>query len=183
MNKRWSRTWLKVLRGAALGASVIWLSACTTIDKASSIVMDSQIQVGDEANYKASTVSFSFFAEPDVNENYLGEGTPIDFQVVYLKDDSKMLAADFDQLSLEMEDSLGKNYIAHDDYSLIPFQYKYVERAAMEKGVRYIGVLASYADPNTAQWKKIIRIKNTGHHYNFLLQFKRDKVDFIKEVY
>lgn len=164
-------------------ACALLLNACTAMDKTSTIVMDPDVQVGSEESQTPSKVTLSFYANQDVNENFLGEGTPVDFHVVYLRDDSKVLSADFDELMYSLEESLGQNYVTHDDFSLIPGQYKYIESAEIEKGVRYIAVLARFSEPNATQWKRIVRVKNTGFNYKFLLQFKRDKVDFIKEVY
>ncbi|EPJ48776.1 MAG: hypothetical protein OFPII_04460 [Osedax symbiont Rs1] len=177
-------TMFEVMKAQALVVlAIVLLQGCTAASKSASIISDPDIQVGDEGEGGPSTVLLSLFAARDVNENYLGEGTPIDFHVIFMKDDSKMLAADFDELTFAMEDSLGKNYLIHDDYSLIPNQYKYVEALEVPEGTRYLGVVARFADPNQTQWKKSMRIKNKGHVYKFLMQFNREHVDFIKEDY
>ncbi len=172
--------------GASLlvGLSIIFgLTGCTTASKSAAIVADPDIKVGASGNSAPSTIALSFYADRDVNENYLGEGTPIDFHVIYMKDDSKMLSADFDQLIFEMEESLGKNYLSHDDFTLIPDQYKYVEASEIPDGTRYIGLIARYSDPNQTQWKKSMRVKTKGRNYNFLVQLKRENVNFQKEDY
>jgi len=158
-------------------------SGCSSVSKSADIIADPNIQVGDEGSGDPSTIELSFYAERDVNENYLGEGTPIEFHVIYMRDDSRMLAADFDQLTFELEKSLGKNYIDHDDYTMIPDQYKYVETFEVPEGTRYIGVISRFSEPNLTQWKKSTRIKAKGHTYNFLVQLRRENVDVIREDY
>jgi len=162
---------------------IFGVTGCSSVSKSVDIIVDPDIQVGTEGSNAPSTIELSFYAERDVNENYLGEGTPIEFHVIYMKDDSRMLAADFDQLSFELEKSLGKNYIDHDDYTMIPDQYKYVETFEVPAGTRYIGVVSKFSEPNLTQWKKSTRIKAKGHTYNFLVQLRRENVDVIREDY
>jgi type VI secretion system protein VasD len=173
----------KSLMIIALCIIALGVNGCSSVSKSADIIADPDIQVGDEGNGDPSTIELSFYAERDVNENYLGEGTPIEFHIIYMRDDSKMLAADFDQLTFELEKALGKNYINHDDYTMIPDQYKYVEIFEVPEGTRYIGVVSRFSDPNQTQWKKSTRIKSKGHKYNFLVQLRRENVDFIREDY
>ncbi|MGB1237187.1 MAG: type VI secretion system lipoprotein TssJ [Pseudomonadales bacterium] len=173
----------RALGATLLLAGALLLGGCSTASKTADIIADPDIKVGTQGSGDPSTVALSFFAERDVNENYLLEGTPIDFHLVYMKDDSKMLAGDFDQLMFELEASLGKNYLGHDDYTMIPGQYKYVEAVEVPEGTRYIGLIARFAEPNQTQWKKSTRIKSKGHQYNFLVQLRRANVDVIKEDY
>ena len=56
-----------------------------------------------------------------INTNAEGESAAVDVQLVYLTDDSKLLAADYDQIaSTPLPDVLGKNYIDHQDFNLLP---------------------------------------------------------------
>ncbi|MCE1782368.1 type VI secretion system lipoprotein TssJ, partial [Enterobacter hormaechei] len=98
-----------------------------------------------------------------INPNESGEAAPVEMNLVYLSEDSRFLAADYGQLeSDKLEKALGKNYIDHQDYTLLPGQYKPLERITLEKKNRYIGVIVHYADANQSEWKKIIRVKDIG---------------------
>lgn len=63
----------------------------------------------------------TLLTEPDANINADGEAAAVDVQLVYLSDDSKFQAADYDQLSTTaLPEALGKNYVDHQDFSLLP---------------------------------------------------------------
>lgn len=46
--------------------------------------------------------------------------------MVLLAEDSKLLATDYDQVTADVEKALGKNYLDHQDYTLLPGQFKYL---------------------------------------------------------
>ncbi|MFG1175226.1 type VI secretion system lipoprotein TssJ [Erwiniaceae bacterium CAU 1747] len=160
------------------------LSGCTALKvtkKMGEVMMNPDIQVG-EASDQPSTVTFTLLAEPDINSNESGEATPTEIVVVYLSEDSLLLAADYDPLSNDtLEKTLGKNYIDHQQYTLLPDQFKPLPPIELEKNNRYLGVIARYADTEHSEWKKIIKVKGKGHHYQVLIHVRSHEIDLRKE--
>ena len=89
------------------------LSGCTMTKKIGQVIADPGIQVGD-LKQQSSTVTLTLLTEPDSNLNGEGDPAPVDMQLVYLTDDSKFQAADYDLLaSTPLPEALGKNYLDH----------------------------------------------------------------------
>lgn len=168
-----------LLPGSVL-AGLLLLSACTTMGKVADVVMDPDIQVGSNAD-QPSTLGVTLLAEPDVNPNGSGEASPIELQLLWLAEDSKLLASDYDQLAAGPKEALGKNYIDHQEFTLLPGQYKYIPPAKLDEQTRYIGVIAHYADPDRAQWRKVIKVKSTGEAYQLLIHLRQNEVQLQKE--
>ncbi|AIQ99828.1 type VI secretion protein [Pluralibacter gergoviae] len=160
---------------AALG-----LSGCTTLDKMAMVAKNPDIQVGSNDDLP-STVSFSLVAEPDVNPNESGDASPIEFQIIMLSENSRLLATDYDQATADIQTALAKNYIDHQDYTLLPGQFKYLPAARLDEKTRYIGVIARYADPESAQWRKVIKVKNRGQTYQLLVHLRMDEIELEQE--
>ncbi|TQI80055.1 type VI secretion system protein VasD [Serratia fonticola] len=136
----------------------------------------------DRAADKPSTVRLTLLAEPDINPNEKGEPAPTEIAVVYLSEDSKLLAADYDQLGSEMlKKTLSKNYIDHQEYTLLPNQYKPLSPVELEGKNNYLGVIAYYADANRSEWKKIIKINSVGYRYGVLIHVRANDIDLRKE--
>nr|WP_310504055.1 type VI secretion system lipoprotein TssJ [Aeromonas sp. BIGb0445] len=159
---------------------LLGLSACTTMGKMADVAMDPDIQVGSHDS-QPSTLGLSLLAEPDVNPNEGGEAAPIEFQIVLLAEDSKLLATDYDQVTADPEKALGKNYLDHQDYTLLPNQFKYLPPIELDEKTRYIGVIARYADPNSAEWRKVIKVRSKGRAYQLLVHLRLDEVEIQKE--
>ncbi len=161
-------------------ACLMTLAGCTTMGKMADVMMDPDIQVGSN-DEQPSTLGFSLLAERDVNPNESGEAAPIEFQVVLLAEDSKLLATDYDQVTADVEKALGKNYLDHQEYTLLPGQYKYLPPIKLDEETRYIGVIARYADPDHAQWRKVIKVKSMGQAYQILVHLRQSEVELQKE--
>ncbi|CNH73784.1 type VI secretion system lipoprotein TssJ [Yersinia pekkanenii] len=164
---------------------VLLLSGCSgaweATKKVGKVVMDSDIPVGP-ASDQPSTVRLILLAEPDMNPNEKGDATPIEVAVVYLSENSKLLAADYDQLTREtLEKTLGKNYIDHQEYTLLPAQFKPMNPIKLADNNSYLGVIAYYADADRSEWKKIIKVKGIGHHYNVLVHVRANDIELRKE--
>lgn len=156
------------------------LPGCTTLGKMAKIAANPDIQVGSNGS-QPSTAAFSLLAEPDVNPNESGEAAPIEFQLVMLAEDSRLLATDYDQVTTDIEKALAKNYVNHQDYTLLPGQFKYLPPEVLDEKVHYVGVIARYADPESAEWRKVIKLKNTGRTYQILVHLRRDEVEIKKD--
>lgn len=161
-------------------ASLMTVVGCTTMGKMADVMMDPDIQVGSN-DEQPSTLGVSLLAARDVNPNESGEAVPIEFQVVLLAEDSKLLATDYDQVTGDVEKALGKNYLDHQEYTLLPGQFKYLPPIKLDEKTRYIGVIARYADPDHAQWRKVIKVKSMGQAYQILVHLRQNEVELQKE--
>jgi type VI secretion system protein VasD len=123
-----------------------------------------------------SRVDVTMLAEPNVNPNESMAPTPVSFQIIELTDSSRLMAADFDQLLSELKPSLGKNYVDHSDYTLVPGQFKFIEPFEISEDTRFIGVIAFYAYPNLSQWKKVVRVDPVGGRYHLLVNLREREV-------
>ncbi|MCC5901608.1 MAG: type VI secretion system lipoprotein TssJ [Halomonas sp.] len=163
---------------------VLLLAGCASTREASGkmwqVMRDPSIPVGYPED-RPTLVDLSMIAESNVNPNVDGEGTPLRFQVLQLKDDSMLMAADLDQLSQDLEAALGTNYLTHDDFTLLPGQWKFYEPFEVDEETRYIGLIAFYANPNDAEWKKVVRVNTRGDHYHLLVHLRDREVELRKE--
>ncbi|WP_373778647.1 type VI secretion system lipoprotein TssJ [Glaesserella sp.] len=157
------------------------LSGCQTMTKIGKVIKDPDIQVGGPLE-QPSTVQISLLAESDINRNEAGQPSPIELQLVYLSEDSKLLSAYYEQLSMEeLKDVLGKNYIDHQDYTLLPSQYKSLPQVKLKEENNYLGVIAYYADSGETEWKKVVTLKGVGHRYHILVHVRENEVDIRKD--
>ncbi|WP_375176276.1 type VI secretion system lipoprotein TssJ [Marinobacter mobilis] len=167
----------------SLLVAVLALAGCSTpynaVTKTAKVLWDPDIPVGYPEDLP-SRIDLTMLAEPDVNPNESLAPTPIAFQIVELRDSSRIMAADFDQLLTELEDSLGRNYIDHADYTLVPGQFKFVEPFEISDETRFIGVIAFYAYPNLSQWKKVVRVDPMGGRYHLLVNLREREVQLTR---
>ncbi len=158
---------------------VMALVGCSTpynaVTKTAKVLWNPDIPVGFPEDLP-SRVDLTLLAEPNVNPNESMAPTPISFQVIELTDSSRLMAADFDQLLGELKPSLGKNYVDHSDYTLVPGQFKFVEPFEVSEDTRFIGVIAFYAYPNLSQWKKVVRVDPIGGRYHLLVNLREREV-------
>lgn len=173
-----------IARLVGLLCLLLLLASCASTreatGKAWQVMKDPDIPVGYPED-RPTTVDLSMIAEPDVNPNVEGEGTPLRFQVLQLKDDSMLMAADLGQLESDLEKALGTNYLAHDDFTLLPEQWKFYEPFEVDEDTRYIGLIAFYASPNEAEWKKVVKVKSRGEHYHLLVHLRDSEVELREE--
>lgn len=169
---------MKYSKGILLTAILV-LVGCSTpynaISKTAKVLWDPNIPVGYPEDLP-SRVDLTMLAEPDVNPNESLAPTPIAFQVIEMRDSSMLMAGDFDQLLSDLEDSLGQNYIDHDDYSLVPGQFRFIEPFEIDSDTRFIGIIAFYAYPNLSQWKKVVKVDPIGGRYHLLVNLREREV-------
>lgn len=150
------------------------LNAATKIGQ---VIMDPDIPVG-KLDERPSTLSLAFLSEKNINENEESEPSPIQVQVVYLTEDSKLLESYYEQFSEnKLEEVLGKNYIDHQDYAIKPGHYKVVSNITLKEQNRYLGVIAYYSKPEEAQWRSVIKLDGKGHTYHVLIHLRRLEVE------
>lgn len=155
------------------------LAGCSTpykvVSKTGKVLWDPDIPVG-YAEDLPSRIDLAMVAEQDVNPNEALNPTPIAFQIIELRDSSLLMAADFDQLLSNLKSSLGRNYIDHSDYTVVPGEFKFVEPFDVSADTRFIGVIAFYAYPNQSQWKKVVKVDPLGGRYHLLVNLRQREV-------
>ncbi|WMY74036.1 type VI secretion system lipoprotein TssJ [Buttiauxella selenatireducens] len=157
------------------------LTGCETAKKLGQVISNPNIQVGKTVD-QPSEVTVTLLTEPDTNVNADGEAAPVDVQLVYLSDDSKLQAADYDQVaSTPLPDVLGKNYIDHQDLSLLPDIMKTLPPVKMDSKTQFIGVIAYFSDDQTTEWKQIEPVEGIGHSYRLLVHVRQNSIEMKKE--
>lgn len=157
------------------------LTGCETAKKLGQVISNPDIQVGKQA-VQPSEVTVTLLTEPDTNTNAEGEAAPVDVQLVYLSDDSKLQAADYDQIaSTPLPDVLGKNYIDHQDFSLLPDKLKTLPPVKLDEKTQFIGIVAYFSDDQSSEWKQIEPVEGTGHQYRVLVHVRQSSIEMKKE--
>jgi len=157
------------------------LTGCETAKKLGQVISNPDIQVGKQA-VQPSEVTVTLLTEPDTNTNAEGEAASVDVQLVYLSDDSKLQAADYDQIaSTPLPDVLGKNYIDHQDFSLLPDTLKTLPPVKLDEKTQFIGIVAYFSDDQSSEWKQIEPVEGTGHQYRVLVHVRQSSIEMKKE--
>lgn len=125
-------------------------------------------------------VTFSLFADNDVNPGLFGVASPIEIQVYELVDDSMFMSADFDQINMDYLEALKNNFVKSYDYVLTPGQYKFVGDFEINPETNYIGVMAKFSEPDLSEWKKAVKVLNRGRIYHLLMFFNDYEVKLEK---
>ncbi len=178
---------LRIFSILLLFSSFLILSGCSkpfeAAGKMGKILLDPSTPVGQPKD-QPSTVALTILAEPYINPNQEGEAAPINIQVVYLNEDSVFGSVDHDQIDAkegDLEKVLKKNYIDHQDYTILPGQYKPFPTMTLDPSNRYIGIIAYYSDPDKAEWKKIVKARGKGRHYFLLVHIRENEIEFRQE--
>ena len=157
------------------------LTGCETVKKLGQVIKNPDIQVGKLAD-QASEVTVTLLTEPDTNINAEGEAAAVDVQLIYMSDDSKLQAADYDQIaSTPLPDVLGKNYIDHQDFNLLPDTIKTLPPVKLDEKMQFIGVVAYFSDDQATEWKQIEAVEGMGHHYRLLVHVRQSSIEMKKE--
>ncbi|GKX52687.1 type VI secretion system lipoprotein TssJ [Budvicia aquatica] len=159
----------------------VLLTGCETTQKIYDVIKDPNIPVGYPSG-KPSEVTLTFLSDEDINPNQSGEPTPIEVQVIYLNEDSKFMAMDYDQLLNDgPEKTLGKNYVNHQDYSLLPGQFKPIPAVKLEPETRFIAVVAHFSDIDGSQWSDITEVESVGKNETVMIHIRANEVEVKKE--
>ncbi len=172
------------MNGKAFLACVLMsvvLTGCETAKKISQVIRNPDIQVGKLMD-QSTELTVTLLTEPDSNLTADGEAAPVDVQLVYLSDDSKFHAADYDQVATTaLPDVLGKNYIDHQDFNLLPDTVKTLPPIKLDEKTGYIGVIAYFSDDQATEWKQIESVESIGHHYRLLVHIRASAIEMKKE--
>lgn len=139
--------------------SLLLLSACSSTEPY-------------EPAKEPTKVTFSLLTDEGVNPSIWGEASPVEIQVFELQDDSMFMSADYDQLKDDYKKALRSNFVKNYDYVLTPGQFKFVNPFELDENTHYIGVMAHFSDPEISEWKKAVKVLNTGREYHLLMFFK-----------
>lgn len=157
------------------------LSGCEMSKKIGQVIANPGIPVGD-LKQQPSTVTLTLLAEPDANMNAEGEAAPVDVQLVYLSDDSKFEGADYDLVaSTPLPEALGKNYIDHQDFTLLPDTLKTLPDMKLDSKTQFIGIVAYFSDDQAGVWKQIVPVESAGHHYRLLAHIRQNSIEMKTE--
>lgn len=160
---------------------LVIFSGCETTKKVYEVITDPNIPVGYPSE-SPSEIKLAFLSDDDINQNQDGDATPIEIQVIYLNEDSRFLGADYDQLLKQGPEKIfGKNYINHQDYTILPDQYKILPAVELEAKTRFIGVIAHYADINNSYWADIVGVDAVGKKETLIIHIKINEVLIKKE--
>ena len=158
------------------------LLGCETTKKIYEVISDPDVPVGYPAEIPTE-VTLTFLSNENINPNQDGDATPIEVQVIYLNEDSHFLSADYDQvLSQGPEKAFGKNYIDHQDYTILPDQYKVLPPIKLDPNTRFVGVIAHYADIDESYWADIVDVDAMGKKETLIIHIKEDEVLIKKEA-
>jgi len=157
---------------------MLLLNSCTVSKKIYQVIADPDIPVGHLSD-KASDITLSILSDADINLNYDGEATPVDIQVVYLNEDSKLLSTAYSKIETQpLDQILGKNYIDHQEYTIEPDQFKVFAPMTVDDKTAYIAVIAHYTDIDSGEiyWLDIVDIKGIGAQYHILIHLMQNEV-------
>lgn len=158
------------------------LNGCETSKKIYMVITDPQVSIGYSKD-KASEITLSILADHDINLNYSGEPTPVDIQLIFLNEESKLLNVDYYQVATEPLDKLlNKNYLDHQDYTIEPGQFKTLKPFILNPKTQFIAVIAHYAnaDSSSVYWLDIVEVESTGQKYTMLIHLRSDEVEIKK---
>lgn len=157
------------------------LTGCEMVKKLGQVIKNPDVQVGKLAD-QSSEVTVTLLTEPDTNINADGEAAAVDVQLIYMSDDSKLQAADYDMVvSTPLPEVLGKNYIDHQDFNLLPDTIKTLPPVKLDEKTQFIGVVAYFSDDQATEWKQIEPVEGAGHHYRLLVHVRQGSIEMKKE--
>lgn len=157
------------------------LTGCEMVKKLGQVIKNPDVQVGKLAD-QSSEVTVMLLTEPDTNINVDGEAAAVDVQLIYMSDDSKLQAADYDMVaSTPLPEVLGKNYIDHQDFNLLPDTIKTLPPVKLDEKTQFIGVVAYFSDDQATEWKQIEPVEGVGHHYRLLVHVRQGSIEMKKE--
>lgn len=157
------------------------ITGCEMTKKIGQVIADPGIQVGSLAA-QPSELTVTLLTEPDINLNGSGEAAPVDIQLIYMSDDSKLQAADYDLVATTpLPEALGKNYIDHQDFTLLPDTIKTLPPVKLDEKTQFIGVVAYFSSDQTTEWKQLETVESTGHRYRLLVHVRQSNIEIKKE--
>jgi type VI secretion system protein VasD len=97
-------------------------------------------------------VEVRVIAAPDVNPNRNGRASPVFLRVFELRDPSKFLNAEFDDVTLHADTTLAGTVIGREERMVEPAS-TVVLSLKIDPGTRLLGVVAEYSDLANSRWR------------------------------
>ncbi|MFC3913758.1 type VI secretion system lipoprotein TssJ [Pseudaeromonas sharmana] len=143
------------------------LAGCSTLDKMGRLLLNPDLPLGGP-DQQPSQLFLLLLAEDASADNKTSED-PVRMLVFQLADDSRLLAATREELQSDPKQALGVNYLWHQEYTLVPGQFKALAIGAVNPESHYLAavVLNDLADAH--HWRASVRIHPIGHRYQILL--------------
>lgn len=94
----------------------------------------------------------------NVNPDIHGRPSPIVLRIYELRAADGFNGADFISLYERDKEILGADLLAREEMTLIPGEKKEFKRE-LQKGTRFVGVMAAFRDLNHSQWRSILEVK------------------------
>jgi type VI secretion system protein VasD len=101
---------------------------------------------------KPIDVAISIVAAPDLNPNRNGRPSPVFLRVYQLRNASKFLNADFDDLSMRADATLAATLIGRDERMVEPATTTDLA-LKIDPETQLLGVIAEYSDLANSQWR------------------------------
>lgn len=102
---------------------------------------------------------------------------------MYLTDDSKLLAADYDQIaSTPLPDVLGKTISTTVISTCCRTPSKPCHAVKLDEKTQFIGVVAYFSDDRATEWKQIETVEGTYHHYRLLVHVRQSSIEMKKRM-
>jgi type VI secretion system protein VasD len=97
-------------------------------------------------------VEVRVIAAPDINPNRSGRPSPVFLRVFELRDPSKFLNAEFDDVTLRADTTLAATVIGREERMVEPAS-TVVLALKIDPGTRLLGVVAEYSDLANSRWR------------------------------
>jgi type VI secretion system protein VasD len=97
-------------------------------------------------------VEVRVIAAPDVNPNRRGRASPVFLRVFALRDPSKFLNAEFDDVTLRADTTLAGTLIGREERMVEPAS-TVVLALKIDPGTQLLGVVAEYSDLANSRWR------------------------------
>ena len=157
------------------------LSNCEAAGKIAEVIIDPDIQVGDDGD-QPTEIALHAYAAEEVNKNFEGEPAPIVVKVFALSSDHRFFSYDFFSLTEYTEDTLGVTLLEElDENMLEPDSYKILGPYELPKRTKRIAVIAEYLDIESATWRTSIKVEDMGADDRLLLLLLDEEARLIKE--
>lgn len=114
---------------------------------------------------KASKMSMMLYADENANLNEMNEPSPIMVVIVQMTSDLKLVTSSYESLTGDIKSALGNSYLKHEEYLVTPDSFTNVEEFSLEKGTKYIGIIASYRSIDNAVWRGSIKVSDQDENY------------------
>lgn len=156
---------------------LVLLAGCSTLGKISQLLINPDLELAP-ASTAPSQLTLHLFASAATPAK--PPLPPVRLLLFQLADDSRLLAATQAELQANPEQALGPNYLWHQEYTLVPGQFKTLTLGPLEAQTQYIGAVILGGDPGN-HWRQRLRVQATGHDYQILLAWASQTLQLVQD--